>query len=601
MLYPTITPTRAVISLDGIWDFRPDGGNGLSERWHEQPLQHALPMPVPASYNEIYEEPALRDHVGRVWYEREIVVPASLTAERIVLRFGAVTHAARVYLNGQPVVEHRGGFTPFEAEISAFLRPGKNRLTVAVDNLLDYKTLPVGHYREETLPDGSRLVSNAPNFDFFNYAGIHRPVWLYTTPATYISDITLTSALTGADGLVTYQVAIGGADAGLLEVRVAVLAEDGGRVAENMGTRGQLRIPAVRLWEPGDPYLYTCLVELWSGGRRLDSYEEPFGVRTVAVRDGRFLLNGKPFYFKGFGKHEDFPVHGRGLDEAVAVKDLQLLRWLGANSFRTSHYPYAEELMRLADRLGLVVIDEVPAVGLHLNLGAEGSGQRRRTWQELETAAQHAQVIRELIARDKNHPCVVMWSLANEPASEEEGATEYFLPLVRLARELDPQRRPLTITLQMLATPESDHLSDLVDVIALNRYYGWYSYGGQLEAARALLRAELHAWQRRHPNKPLLLSEYGADTIAGFHDTAPSMFSEEYQVALLQVYHEVLDEFPNVIGEHVWNFADFQTAQRITRVQGNKKGVFTRERRPKMAAHALRERWRTIPDFGYKA
>jgi beta-glucuronidase len=209
-------------------------------------------------------------------------------------------------------------------------------------------------------------------------------------------------------------------------------------------------------------------------------------------------------------------------------------------------------------------------------------------------------VIRELIARDKNHPSVVMWSIANESASEEEGAHEYFQPLVQLARDLDPQRRPVTIVTQMMATPDTDKVSDLVDVLALNRYYGWYVQGGHLGKAKAYLRAELEGWNRVQPGKPIMLTEYGADTIAGFHDTTPVMFTEEYQVACLQAIHEVTDEFPTCIGEQVWNFADFLTSQSITRVQGNKKGVFTRDRKPKMAAHYLRERWLAIPDFGYK-
>src|SRR5438067_8747627 len=152
----------------------------------------------------------------------------------------------------------------------------------------------------------------------------------------------------------------------------------------------------------------------------------------------------------------------------------------------------------------------------------------------------------------------------------------------------------------MMATPDKNTVSDLVDVLALNLYNGWNAYGGQLERAKAHLRGELTGWNRVQPDKPIMFTEYGADTIAGCHDTTPAMFSEEYQVACLQANHEVVDEFPNFIGEQVWNFADFQTSQGIMRVQGNKKGVFTRERKPKMAAHYLRERWMVIPDFGYK-
>ena len=598
MLYPIMTTSRELIDINGIWKFQLDSGTGFAEEWFARPLQEAIPMPVPASYNDLYEGAEFRDHIGWVWYEREIVVPDHVFTQRMVLRFGSVTHAAKVYLNGQLVVEHRGGFTPFEAEINVFASLGKNRLTVAVNNIVDYTTLPVGNYQEEDVPGLGKVVTDTPNFDFFNYAGIQRPVKLYTTPKTYIRDITLTTEVQGTNAQVGYTIETEGE----AEVRVSLQDETGERVTSGTGATGQLTIKDVHLWQPLHAYLYTCVVELWKDGQRLDTYEQPFGVRTVEIKDGKFLINGKPFYFKGFGKHEDSHIHGRGLDEVLNVKDLNLLRWIGANSFRTSHYPYSEELMRLADREGFVVIDEVPAVGLHLNFGSffGGSGKPHKTWEELGTKEHHAQVIRELIARDKNHPCVVMWSIANEPASEEEGAHEYFQPLVQLARDIDPQKRPVTIVIHMMATPDKNTVSDLVDVLALNRYYGWYAYGGQLEVAKALLRAELTGWNRVQPGKPIMFTEYGADTIAGFHDTTPVMFSEEYQVACLQANHEVVDEFPNFIGEQVWHFTDFQTSQGVMRVQGNKKGVFTRERKPKMAAHYLRERWLAIPDFGYK-
>jgi beta-glucuronidase len=593
-----MTASRELIDLNGIWKFKLDHGTGFAEEWFRHSLQNTIPMPVPASFNDLYEGTDIRDHIGWVWYEREIVIPDHFFTQRIVLRFGSVTHAARVYLNGTFVTEHTGGFTPFEAEINAFTNSGKNRLTVAVNTIVDHTTLPVGNYLEEDVPGLGKVVTDTPNFDFFNYAGIQRPVKLYTTPTTYIRDIALTTEVHGTNAQVGYTIEVEG-DA---EVRVSLYDETGETAARSTGPAGQLTIENVHLWQPLHAYLYTCVAELWQDGQRIDTYEQPFGVRTVEVSDGKFLINGKPFYFKGFGKHEDSHIHGRGLDEVLNVKDLNLLKWIGANSFRTSHYPYSEELMRLADREGFVVIDEVPAVGLHLNFMTllSGGGKTHKTWEELGTKEHHEQVIRELIARDKNHPSVVMWSIANESASEEEGAHEYFQPLVQLARALDPQKRPVTIVTHMQATPVTNKVSDLVDVLALNRYYGWYVQSGQLEMAKAYLRAELENWNRVQPGKPLMLSEYGADTIAGFHDTTPVMFTEEYQVECLQANHEVIDTFPTCIGEHVWNFADFQTSQSIMRVQGNKKGVFTRDRKPKMAAHYLRERWLAIPDFGYK-
>jgi beta-glucuronidase len=597
MLYPIMSETRQVIELNGIWKFKLDRGSGFEEKWYEKKLQDTINMPVPASFNDLVESAEHRDHVGWVWYEREFAVQEKLFSERIVLRFGSATHTAKVYVNGKLVVEHKGGFTPFEAEINDFLTSGKNRLTVAVNNIVDESTLPVGFYSESVVEGIGKVAKNRPNFDFFNYAGIHRPVKIYTTPNTYIKDVTIVTDFDETTGYVNYEVEVHGKS----ETRVSVLNADGEVVAESEGACGKISIENVKLWEPLKAYLYTLRAELIEDEKTADVYEQPFGVRTVEVADGKFLINKKSFYFKGFGKHEDSHIHGRGFDEAVNVKDFNLMKWIGANSFRTSHYPYSEEIMRLADREGIVVIDEVPAVGLHLNFMATVfGGKHRDTWKELKTFEHHKDIISELISRDKNHPSVVMWSIANEAATAEEGAYEYFKPLYDLTKKLDPQERPVTIVTEEKSSPQACKVADFIDVLAINRYYGWYIEGGNLAVAKTLLRKELTGWGKRCPNKPIMFTEYGADTVAGMHDAAPVMFTEEYQVEYYKANHEVIDEFSNFIGEQAWNFADFATSQGVIRVQGNKKGIFTRDRKPKLAAHALRERWMNIPDFGYK-
>lgn len=596
MLYPILTETRQLFDLCGIWKFKLDKAAGIfTESNSTQPLTDTMEMAVPASYNDLIECEKVRDHVGWVWYERCLTIPKAALNERIVLRFGSVTHEAKVYLNGKFLVAHKGGFTPFEAEINDYLVEGCNRLTVAVNNIVDETTLPVGLVKEETI-NGDKVVKNLVNFDFFNYAGIHRPVKIYTTPKNYIDDITIVSNNTSGD--VDYDIKIVGSG----DVKVSILDQEEKVVAEGTGTKGQLKINDVKLWMPMNAYLYTLKVELTNGNEK-DVYCEEFGVRSVKVEKGKFLINNKPFYFKGFGKHEDSYVNGRGMNEALNVKDFSLMKWIGANSFRTAHYPYSEEMMRLADKEGIVVIDETPAVGVHLNFMATslfGGGAKRDTWKEIGTKAAHEQVIHELIERDKNHPCVVMWSVANEPASEEPGAKEYFEPLINLTKELDPQNRPVTVVTHMNSTPDKCQVGDIVDVLCLNRYYGWYVAGGDLELAKQMLADELMGWEKRCPDKPIMFTEYGADTVAGMHDTVPVMFTEEYQVLYYKANHEVVDKFKNFVGEQAWNFADFATSQGIIRVQGNKKGIFTRDRKPKMIAWALRDRWTKIPDFDYK-
>jgi beta-glucuronidase len=276
------------------------------------------------------------------------------------------------------------------------------------------------------------------------------------------------------------------------------------------------------------------------------------------------------------------------------VHDFALMQWLGANSFRTSHYPYAEEVLDLADRLGFVVIDETSAVGLNLGIG--GGLFRvdpKPTFSEetigSATQAVHGRAIDELIARDKNHPSVVLWSLANEPESHTDQARAYFEPLFAAARAADPSR-PVGFVNMMLAQPDACKVSDLADVIMINRYYGWYVEPGDLATAEAGLESELRSWVDRHA-KPIIVTEYGADAMPGLHTLDGVAWSEEYQVALLDTYHRVFDRVDAVVGEHVWNFADFATNPSFMRVDGNKKGVFTRDRRPKAAARRLRQRW----------
>lgn len=599
MLYPIQTASRSVIDLSGIWNFRLDKGTGFQEEWFRSPLVDTIPMAVPASYNDIGVSKEIRDHIGWVWYEKEISIPVVLQSERIVLRFGSATHLARVYLNGKLALEHKGGFLPFELEVNDYIEENQLRITVAVNNVIDLTTLPVGIYREEEYEGLGKVVRNEPNFDFFNYAGLHRPVKLYTTPRTYIRDIVITTDYQGARGTASYTVDLIGEG---VSVKASVIDEAGQVVASGEGAQGTLEIDDVKLWEPLNAYLYTLKVELVNDGQTVDVYEEPFGVRTVEVKDGKFYINRKPFYFKGFGKHEDSPIHGRGFAEAVNVMDFNLMKWIGANSFRTAHYPYSEELMRLADREGFVVIDETPAVGVHLNFHATEDmiPDGQSTWERVQTFEHHQDVLRDMIARDKNHPCVVMWSIANEAATEEVGAYEYFKPLVDLTKSTDPQSRPVAIVTYIGSSIERDKISDIVDVLAFNRYYGWYEYPEDLEVAEVMLRKELEGWKTRYPDKPMIMTEYGADTVAGMHEVNGGLFTEEFQCEYLRMNHKVFDSIDTFIGEHVWNFADFATSPSIRRVNGNKKGIFTRERKPKAAAHELRSRWTSIPDFGYK-
>ncbi|MEV4704304.1 beta-glucuronidase [Actinoplanes sp. NPDC049316] len=588
MLRPQDTATRERKRLDGLWRFSLDpAGAGRAARRFAGPLADAREMAVPASFNDIAADPAVRDYFGDVWYQTEVRVPRGWDGRRIVLHFESATHRATVWVGDAEVVSHEGGYTPFAADITAHVRAGDlARITVLVNNTLTFQSIPPGVVEETPAGPRQRYWH-----DFFNYAGIHRPVWLYQTHPLHLTDVTVVTGLDGSDGIVEYAT-----EAGAAATTRVVLRDAAGRtVAEGSGASGTLTVRDAHRWAPGDGYLYDLEVRLADDdGTVVDSYHQSVGIRTVKVSGNRFLINGEPFHFTGFGKHEDVTVLGKGHNDAYMVHDFELLRWIGANSFRTSHYPYSEEVLDYADRHGVVLIDETAAVGLNMGLGGGIFGAQGYTTFSPDTINDesrevHAQAIRELVGRDKNHPSVVLWSIANEPESDTEGAEDYFRPLFELTRELDPSR-PVGFVNVMLAPYGKCRVSQFADVLMLNRYYGWYVHTGDLAAAEQAWEEELRGWASE--NKPIIITEYGADTYPGLHALGNQPWTEEYQVEYLDMNHRVFDRIDAVVGEHVWNFADFATTSGVMRVGGNKKGVFTRDRQPKAAAFALRRRWR---------
>jgi beta-glucuronidase len=575
MLYPQTNPYRQHIDLSGFWEFTFDPDHkgelaGWSEGFEGQPIA------VPASWNDQFAEG--RDFLGPAWYHTRFNLPWGWAERRVHLRFGSVNYVAEVWLNGTRLGDHEGGHLPFEFDVTPFVEPEGNRLVVRVDGTLAPNRVPPGDIPPDPKDSFGRMNFPPTSFDFFPFCGIQRPVLLYATPPDAIADLTVVTEIDGADGLV--KVRLDPAISGSATARFS-LSGHGASLSAELLTSGEamdveLTVPDAALWSPSSPNLYDLTVELLRGETVLDQYSLPVGVRTFAVAGDQLLLNGEPITLTGFGRHEDFPVTGRGLVPAVVIKDYALMDWIGANSFRTTHYPYSEQMMDLADRLGFLVIDEIPAVGLFFR----EEGLERR----LQLCRQYTE---ELIARDKNHPSVVMWSLANEPHSRRPAAKGFFRDLYDLARSLDPTR-PATIV-SMVGVDEEAF--EFCDVVCLNRYYGWYTESGQLEEGYAGLSAELDALHNKYP-KPLILTEFGADTIPGFHAQPPEMFSEEYQAEMLQGYIEIMASKPFVVGHHVWNLCDFKTSQAVHRMAGmNYKGVFTRDRRPKLAAHRLRKLW----------
>lgn len=587
MLKPQGNGIRELVNLDGIWDFKVDfNDEGLSKKWWSSKLDTKLDISVPSSYNDIFTDTKIREHSGWVWYQREVFVPRGWSGQRIVVRADAATHHGIIYVNDKQVAEHVGGYMPFEADITDLVKAGESlRLTIAVSNVLTNETIPPG--RVEVLDTGRKNQTYL--HDFFNYSGLARSVWLYSTAQSHISDVTVRTDYSGSTGHIHFDVV-----ASSSEISLTLIDESGKTVAEGKGSKGTLEVSNVTLWQPGNAYLYKLRIEVKDGSSVVDRYELNVGVRTVSVKGQQFLINNEPFYFTGFGMHEDHVVVGKGHNNSFLVNDFELLKWVGANSFRTSHYPYAEEVMDYADRHGFVIIDETAAVGLNMSMaGGVFGGVVKPTFSPETcndaTQAELLKSIRELVQRDKNHPSVVMWSITNEADTIPEESYNFFKPAFDLTHELDPTR-PNTYINVMFATVDKCKVAPLADVICLNRYWGWYVDHFDLESAEKHLDAEMKAWTSQY-NVPIVITEYGADTLPGAHSIHGLPWSEEYQTAFLDTNHRVFDKYPAIVGEHIWNFADFQTKPGIFRVLGNKKGVFSRDRQPKAAAHQMRMRW----------
>jgi len=566
-LYPQNNKNRKFIDLSGIWDFRFDPDDtGNKENW-KNGFNQSIHIAVPASWNDQFADE--RDFLGPTWYQLKFTKPWEWDKKKITIRFGSVNYFTDAWLNGEVVGHHEGGHLPFEYEISDKISSEENLLVVRVDGRLSDNHVP---------PRGRPMNNPQTNFDFFPFCGIHRPVLLYAIPNNGISDITVKTSIKDTTGILDVTIETIGLSDAYLNLYLRGIGSEiigSSKIQQNIQNM-TLEVKKAKFWTTETPNLYDLTVDIVREDTIIDSYSLKVGIRTIEVKGNKLLLNGNPVYLTGFGRHEDFPITGRGYVPAVIIKDYSLMNWIGANSFRTSHYPYSEQMMDLADRLGFLVIDEIPAVGLTFSKDVIG--------RQLELCEQY---IVELIKRDKNHPSVIMWSLANEPHNSLKSG-EFFKKLYDKTKALD-NTRPVTIV-NMMGVKEKAF--EFCDVLCINRYYGWYMQPGNIDEGCELLSKEMDKLYEKH-RKPIILSEFGADTIPGWHSQPPEMFSEEYQTEFIKKYIEVCRSKPYVIGEHVWNMCDFKTSQGITRMGSiNYKGVFTRDRRPKMVAHLLRKLWK---------
>ncbi|WP_236634226.1 glycoside hydrolase family 2 protein [Caulobacter sp. X] len=505
----------------------------------------------------IGHDPTLRYYQGLMWYQRRFDAPALKPGQRAFLRFEAANYAAKVYLNGKPVGEHEGGFTPFSMEVTDVLRDSNNQLTVGVDSTA----------RDDGVPP--------PVTDWENYGGITRPMRLVITPGTFIDEAWVRLS---KDGKIAATVTLDGAQAANQEVHVRV-AELGLDIAGKTDAKGVLNVSApapkrLARWSPESPKLYDVVVQ--SGEDRLT---DRVGFRTVETKGSEILLNGKPIFLRGVSIHEeelgDNPA--RTITEAGARALLSEVKTgLHGNFVRLAHYPHSEITTRLADEMGLLVWSEIPVYWL-----VDFANPR--------TLALARGMLADNIRRDRNRASIILWSVANEtPITEARNAFLY--ELVDEVRALDDTRLVTAALLTDRKTVDgrplmglNDPLADKLDVLAANTYNGWYS-DDALDALPDM------AWKAT--DKPMVFSEFGADALAGFSDPVlMRKFSEDFQKRYYEKTLAMARKIPTLRGMSPWILKDFRAPRRQHPVyqQGwNRKGLISPTGRRKPAFFVLR-------------
>ena len=509
-------------------------------------------MQIPGDWNSQVEQ--LYYYEGTVWYKKSFDYKVLSKDKSLFLCFGAVNYRADVYFNGKKLGVHEGGFTPFNFDITALVKEKGNFVVVKVDNKRKKEAVP-------TL-----------NTDWWNYGGITRDVKLIETTETFINDYFIQLAPKNKQLLSGYIALKGSHVSGRrvslnipeLKIKKELITDSTGRAAFN------IKVSKVTFWSPDNPYLYDVFVKT-----NEEELQDQIGLRTIETQGQNVLLNGKSIFLRGICIHEENPIRQ---NRAYSLEDAKLLlTWakeLGCNYVRLAHYPHNEHVVRLADQMGLMVWEEIPVYWTI-------------QWENPQTYVNAENQLTEVIHRDKNRAASIIWSMANEtPVSKPR--TEFLLRLATKTRELDPTRL-VSAALEIHATDADpftktidDPFADHVDVLSFNQYVGWYD--GLPD------KIDRIQWNIKQ-NKPVLISEFGADAKYGLHGDSLTRWSEEYQKVVYEKTIKMLQRIPQWRGVTPWILVDFRSPRRLLPgVQDgfNRKGLLSDKGEKKAAYDVLK-------------
>ncbi|HAZ02686.1 MAG: beta-glucuronidase [Bacteroidetes bacterium GWA2_40_14] len=511
---------------------------------------------VPGDWNTQKEK--LFYYEGTIWYKKSFDYQRKSATNRVFLHFGAVNYQADVYLNGTKLGKHLGGFTPFSFEVSEVLKKTGNYLVVKVDNKRHKEGVP-------TL-----------NTDWWNYGGITRDVKLVEVPADFISEHVLQMD-TEKSGFLSGYIQLNGSQNANQEVKVNIpeLKIQTKWVTDAQGrTNISVPIKKINFWSPENPYLYPVLITT-----NQDTLRDTIGFRTIKTQGTKLLLNNKEVFLRGICIHEENALRGgRAYSDDDAKMLLGWAKELGCNYVRLAHYPHNEHMVRLADEMGIMVWEEIPVYWTI-------------QWENAETYQNAVTQLKDVIRRDKNRASVIIWSMANETPNSSP-RFEFLSNLAKTAKNLD-NTRLISAALEqgsVEGNPSvrtiSDPFADVVDVLSFNQYIGWYD--GLPDKCSQI------TWEITQ-NKPVLISEFGADARFGFHADSLTRFSEEYQAYVYTETLKMFSKIPQLSGFSPWILVDFRSPRRVLpNIQDgwNRKGLISSGGERKQAFYILQEYYR---------
>ena len=514
-------------------------------------------LKVPGDWNT--QEPTLFRYEGVVWYQRDFNVQPK-AGMRTFLHIGAANYRSFVWVNQKHICDHEGGFTPFDCEVTAALKPGSNFVVVAVDS--------------------TRMVDGIPSvgIDWFNYGGLTRDVSLVTVPAAFIDDYDVhlkhgpTFSAGDARTLTGYVHVEGAAAGSAVTVRVPEAGVDTTVKTDAQGRAAfEVQAKTLALWAPETPKLYK--VQLGAGP---DGVTDEIGFRDVRVDGTRILLNGKAVFLQGANMHAEAPYRtGRAYSDEDVKNIFGFLKDMNANFVRLAHYPHDERMERMADRQGVMVWSEIP-LWQHIS------------FEKAEVYAKATYMLNEMVRRDRNKASVILWSVSNETPNNAT-RTEFLTNLANEARRLDPTR-PITSAIlgphakgdQMI---EDDPFTKALDVVGQNEYVGWYDLKPE--------DADKMTWTL--PQKPIIMSEFGAEATPGRHGSKNDRWTEEQQANVIEHQFVMLNKVPQIRGLAPWILMDFRSPTRnIPKLQDgyNRKGLISQDGKKKLAFYLFQKAYK---------